>query len=72
MNVMKTLRSLQQLCSFKSLRSALFSMTSPQSLFNASSGNDIPEALRGPACHTLTTIMGFSYSNLPETQIPKH
>lgn len=51
--------SLQQLCTFKSLRSSLSSMTSPQSLFNASSGNDKPEALRGPACQTLTVIMGF-------------
>lgn len=72
MNVMKTLRSPQRLCTFKSLRSALFSMTSPQSLFNASSGNDKPEALHGPACQTLAVIMGFSNSKSSETHILKH
>lgn len=65
MNVMKRLPSVEQLYAFKSLRSALFSMTSPQSLFNASSGNDKPEALYGPACQPLTTIMGFS--NISQT-----
>lgn len=49
------------LCTFKFLSSSLFSVTSLQSFFfNASRGNDKPEALCGQACQIITPILGFS------------
>ena len=61
MNVMtNSAVNTEQLCTFKSVRSSsLLSVTSPQSLFNASSGNDKPEALRARASTSNTKNHGL-------------